>query len=194
MTYDSTPFTPLNQFIQSLPVTLDSNTDSTHLLNQILYKVTTLTKSKYGFIGVVNCQQRIVNYTTLLEYNSIKQATSPFPNRNFKVFPSAANRYLPIAKSLRDIHLLFDEKREKNGLPWFSTLLLPLQITGNTKVIVGLCDRKGGYNLFSKDQMSSLSFKLSEIIRQYPLKNNISVSNQNSPTNILDFCFSTPTL
>ncbi|MBB6459606.1 hypothetical protein EO216_13805 [Flammeovirga kamogawensis] len=184
----------MNQLIQSLPDTFDSTINSTHLLNQILSKVTDLTKSKYGFIGIVDLNQKIISYSTLIESKSNRSNSSPLPNNIRTTLPSPANRYLPIAKSIKEIHFLFDEKREKNGLPWFSTILLPIEISNNVKVIIGLCDKKDGYNAFSKKQMSALSLKLRKIIKQCPPKDNVSVSYKNSPSNVLDFCYTTPLL
>ncbi|OHX66095.1 GAF domain-containing protein [Flammeovirga pacifica] len=146
---------------------LKNNTNGElEILHASIHQLCAFTDSKYGFIGLIENTKDHIHFSNLIECNSFQNSIPMLGNGPLNT-SSMANRYLKLVHGKQNAFFNYDDHQFQLGKSWYSFLLIP--IINNHKMIglIGLFDKKGGYNKTLLSEINLCSTALYHVITQH---------------------------
>lgn len=152
------------------------------ILQNCIEEIVQFSNCKYGFIGILDKQDGVLNFKYLLE-KKIINTFNPFgnfsiPNPLTINDISKAYQYLKVIPSLRSTLYHFDIKRASKNLPWYSNILIPIFNDNEVVAVLGLNDRKKGFSKQFELRLAPIINDISNLINTFLNKTNVSTFEQ----------------
>ncbi|WP_281614673.1 hypothetical protein [Flammeovirga sp. SubArs3] len=174
MTYSTTIQDQYKKMLHTISQQIRSNSvGELEILHKSIHQLCKLSGSSYGFIGLVEDQHYLTNYKQLIECNQ-NHGRIPMMGNGPLSTPSKAHRYLKLSYHRRVPFFSFDQERFNSGMSWFSYILIPIYDNSRQVGLIGLCDRKSGYDKNFILEISPICRELRKIILQNFYKTDIS--------------------